>query len=188
MIHCIFNTLRAVPAHLNHSDVVHSLSYRSVRLVVPYIMKSYIIPPPGSSILRAPTGGHVTGKSQENLNGKGPSPLLVHASQCLAFTPVLQRPPHSPATAQSTELASHSTAALPSRLLSTRLEPATANLTGLHRQPSNEPPRTSPRNPFRSRVRRRHTYTPPTSASSSIAQLFRPQSIHSDSVVQPLHQ
>ncbi|EXF84893.1 hypothetical protein CFIO01_12899 [Colletotrichum fioriniae PJ7] len=120
-------------------------------------MKSYIIPPPGSSILRAPTGGHVTGKSQENLNGKGPSPLLVHASQCLAFTPVLQRPPHSPATAQSTELASHSTAALPSRLLSTRLEPATANLTGLHRQPSNEPPRTSPRNPFRSRVRRRHT-------------------------------
>ncbi|KAI3527472.1 hypothetical protein CSPX01_16957 [Colletotrichum filicis] len=42
-------------------------------------------------------------------------------------------------------------------VLSTRLEPATANLTGLHRQPSNEPPRTSPRNPFRSRARRRHT-------------------------------
>ncbi|KAK1480699.1 hypothetical protein CTAM01_14261 [Colletotrichum tamarilloi] len=61
----------------------------------------------------------------------------------------------APATAQSTELASHSTAALPSRSLA--LASSQLNLTGLHRQPSNEPPGTSPRNPFRSRVRRRHT-------------------------------
>ncbi|KAK1454429.1 hypothetical protein CCUS01_10391 [Colletotrichum cuscutae] len=63
--------------------------------------------------------------------------------------------PRQPVSGHRARIAQHrSTAQL---VLSTRLEPATANLTGLHRQPSNEPPRTSPLNPFRSRARRRHT-------------------------------
>ncbi|KAG7050077.1 hypothetical protein JMJ77_0012831 [Colletotrichum scovillei] len=102
-------------------------------------MLPYIILALGSLILRPPTGGHVTGKSQEN--GKGHVWSSLHCS--------------SHGSVHRARIAQHRSTA--QSVLSTRLEPATANLTGLHRQPSNEPPRISPRNPFRSRARRRHT-------------------------------